>query len=276
MDRKFEHRKSLGQNFLNNAEVLRRTLMAGDLSEDDVVLEIGSGQGVLTRQILQSPVSFVHALEIDRRLAPWLLPLQELHPGRFTIHWDDALRSDFAAFSPQPNKVIANIPYNITSNLFWKILTELAPAGLVKMVMLIQKEAAERLTAPSSAKERGPLGVTLELMGYTKTIMKVSPGSFTPPPRVWSELICFELRQNHNLAADPEWRRFISACFGQRRKKLINNLKLLGLETGKLTCIFNNLGISPAVRAEELSAELCLNLFNSFMKESPAEEFKSD
>jgi 16S rRNA (adenine1518-N6/adenine1519-N6)-dimethyltransferase len=265
MNQNFNHKKSLGQNFLNNPEVLRRIIFAGELNEKDVVLEIGSGQGVLTEKLLQSPVSFVHAFEIDSRLGIWLQPLQEQHPYRCTIHWCDILKYDLASLSPIPNKVIANIPYNITSDLFWKILTNLAPIGLEKMVILLQKEAAERLTAPVSTKKRGPLSVTLELMGRTKVVMKVSPGSFTPPPKVWSEVICIDLGRNRNLAADPSWRKFISACFAQRRKKLTNNLRSYSFELEKAESALKQLGISSSVRAEELSAAILQSLFNFYL-----------
>ncbi len=260
MVQKFAHKISLGQNFLNNPRVIERSLEAADLSERDAALEIGSGQGVLTRQILESPVSFLHALEIDTRLEPWLTPLEAAYPDRFKIIWGDALECRLSSLSPVPNKVVANIPYNITTRLVWKVLAELAPLGLDRLILLVQKEAAERLSAPPCSKNRYPLGVTIEMMGEISTIMKVSPGSFTPPPSVWSSLISIRIDRCRGLAASDRWRDFIASAFAQRRKKLLNNLAETYTKE-RLESAFAAVGISPAARAEELTAEQWKNIF---------------
>ena len=205
----FAHKKSLGQNFLTNPQVLRRSLEAGQLDADDVVLEIGPGQGALTKLLLTSPCRFVHAVEIDRRLEDWLAPLERSYPERFRVTWADALECDFAALAPAPDKVLANIPYHITTELIWKILIDLAPLGLSRLILLIQKEAAERLRAKEQSRDRGPLGVTIEMMGAITMIMNVSPGSFTPPPNVWSQLITIEISRKQTLSACTSGRRVL-------------------------------------------------------------------
>ena len=252
MTHTFNNKISLGQNFLNNPAVTRRCLEAGALNPADVVLEVGPGQGALTRAILQSPCRFVHALEIDRRLAPWLEPLRTRHPDRFKISWGDVLSVDLRGLFPLPNKVLANIPYNITTDLIWKILAELGPNRLERLILLVQKKA------------RSPLGITLEQMGAVRTLMKVSPGSFNPPPKVWSALISIALTKNFDLAASPLWRRLLAAAFAQRRKKLVNNLAAAGCDKSELPAIFAAAGIGLAARAEELTAPQWRALFQEF------------
>ncbi len=264
MKQKFSHKISLGQNFLVNPKVIRRSVEAGELTGNDVVLEIGSGKGVLTRKILKSPVRFVHALEIDRRLESWLAPLENSYPDRLKIHWADATEFPLSTLSPVPNKVIANIPYNITTPLIWNILTDLAPIGLECLILLVQKEAAERLAAPPCSKKRYPLGVTIEHMGEIKSLMTVSPRSFTPPPKVWSSLIKISVLGRKDLAADEKWRNFIFSAFAQRRKKLINNFIAAGYEKNFLESSFGAQKIPLTARAEELTAQQWMSLYEAF------------
>lgn len=260
MKNTFAHKISLGQNFLTSPEVPRRAVEAGKLSASDCVLEVGCGQGILTRQLLESPAACVHAVEIDTRLEPWLTPLAQEFGERFRLNWGDAMRFDLARLSPVPNKILANIPYNITSDLIEKCLRELAPLGLERMLLLVQKEAAMRLSAPPRTKDRGPLGITIELMGGMRKIMDVSPGSFNPPPKVWSSLIAVDVTQNVQLAASPDWRRLMSAAFSRRRRKLTSNLAPL-CEKDRLAVLFEALAISLDARAEELTGEQWIKLY---------------
>ena len=258
----FSHKKSLGQNFLINPEVPRRSLAAGELCESDVVLEIGPGQGALTRLLLDSPCQFIHAIEIDRRLEPWLTELENSSNGRLRIVWGDVLAQELNALEPLPNKVLANIPYNITTDLIWKLLIELAPRSLELLVLLVQKEAAERLRAQPCTRQRYPLGVTIEQMGTLKTVMKVSPGSFSPPPKVWSEVISLAIEQKRTLACAQQWRALLAASFSQRRKKLSTNLLSLGYDRADLEQLFTEIGISSQIRAEELTAAQWHDLYS--------------
>lgn len=256
----FAHKKSLGQNFLVNARVLERIAAAGELDPSDTVLEIGAGQGVLTRLLLASPCRCVHSVEIDRRLEPWLAPLEANSGGRLRVVWANALDCGFGALEPLPTKVVANIPYNITTDLIWKVLEELAPRGLRRLVLLIQKEAAARLRAPARTKQRGPLGVTLEVMGTIESVMHVSPGSFSPPPKVASEVLRVTLGAHSDLAAAPAWRSLMTAAFAQRRKMLMGNLLALGCERALTETAFHAAGLNENARAEELTGPQWLAL----------------
>ncbi len=251
----FRHNRTLGQNFLVNPQVIRRSLEAAELMPDDVVLEVGPGQGVLTSQILQQRCRFLHSLEIDSRLAPWLQPLEAAFPDRFRLTWGDAMDLDLAELQPRPNKMVANIPYHITTPLIWKVLEQLAPLGFQRLVLLVQREAAQRLVAAPRTKDRYPLGVTLELMGTVATIMKVSPGSFIPPPRVFSALVVIDLAHRLDLACDDLWRRLLRSAFAQRRKKLVHNLAAAGFARDRVVSELERWGIATSARAEELTSD---------------------
>ncbi len=254
----FTPRTSLGQNFLVNLDIVRRTVERADISEDDVILEVGPGQGVLTREILNSPCRHLHSVEIDRRLEPFLADL--IDEPRFSLHWGDGVTFDYENLDPIPNKVVANIPYHVTTPLIWSIMESLAVKGLSYMILMVQKEAADRLVAPRNTKERYPLGITVEAMGRAKTFMKVSPGSFRPVPRVSSALVEIELNQRQDLPGDELWRKILRTSFSQRRKKLINNLISMGWDKDTLISWLEISEIPPSARAEELTVEQWLAL----------------
>lgn len=259
-NRDFVHKTSLGQNFLVNRSVLKRTVERASIKENDVILEIGPGQGVLTREILTSPCRHLHSVEIDRRLEPFLADLQE--DDRFDLHWGDGVTFDYTSLVPLPNKIVANIPYHITTPFIWALLESMAPLGMTYIILMVQKEAADRLIAPPRTKERYPLGITIEAMGEARTFMKVSPGSFNPAPRVSSALIEISIKKRVNLANDALWRKIIRAGFAQRRKKLLKNLSIidLGIEKKNLAICIEGAGLGGNARAEELSVDEWLRL----------------
>ncbi|WP_279369727.1 ribosomal RNA small subunit methyltransferase A, partial [Fretibacterium fastidiosum] len=148
----FHALRRLGQNFLVDRGVLAEIVERSGVGEGDVVLEVGPGQGVLTRALLERGC-LLHAVELDERLRPELEALAAASEGRLCLHWGDALRTDLAALVPFPAKVIANIPYSITTPLIWRLLA-LAPKGLAYCLLMVQKEAADRLLAPADTRER--------------------------------------------------------------------------------------------------------------------------
>ena len=215
--------KRYGQNFLADKNILACIIRRACLSPDDVVLEIGPGHGVLTRALLAENVKCVHAVEIDERMRP---ELEEIagNDSRLCLHWGDAVKYDYPSLSPFPNKVIANIPYNITTPLIWKLL-RYAEHGLTYHMYMLQKEAALRLTAPPDTKARYPLGVMIEAMGHAVTIKNVSRECFRPVPNVDSVIAEIMIERNFELACDLLWSELLHRGFAQRRKTLQNNLK---------------------------------------------------
>jgi 16S rRNA (adenine1518-N6/adenine1519-N6)-dimethyltransferase len=263
-EKSFRHKKSLGQNFLADRNILGKIVERAAPATGEVLLEIGAGQGVLTRELLASPCGFLYSMEIDRGLEPFLSDIPLLHPDRFQLIWGDALEADFSHLSPAPVKVVANIPYNITTPLLWKLLEMLPSAGF--FLLMVQKEAADRMTASPSTKERYPLGVTLELMGNARKVLNVPPTAFRPVPAVHSCLLEITLGKEHReLATDAFWRGMLRSGFAQRRKKLLKNLKAFRNEVPWAE-VFADLGIGENSRAEELSGEQWLALHRKAKK----------
>ena len=254
----FRHKKSLGQNFLVDRNILRFIVERASPGAEDVVLEIGPGKGVLTREILASSCSLLYSVEIDRALEPFLSGIEALHPRRFRLIWGDAMEAAYSSFSPPPGKVIANIPYNITTPLIWRLLEELPSVRYY--LLMVQKEAAERITAPSGTKSRYPLGITLELMGKASTVRNVPREVFRPVPGVDSCLLEILLSGEHRkLPVDTLWRGMLRSGFSQRRKKLLKNLR--GFHPAlPWQDFFEQAGIGENSRAEELSALQWLEL----------------
>jgi 16S rRNA (adenine1518-N6/adenine1519-N6)-dimethyltransferase len=256
----FRAKKSLGQNFLVDRNILRHIVERADIQEDDSVLEIGAGQGVLTRELAAAGCAHLFSVEIDRGLSPFLSDLPALYPDRLALLWGDALSIDYTGLVPPPTKVVANIPYNITTPLVWKLLEQLPGGGADYFLLMVQREAAERIIAPPHTKERYPLGVTVELMGSASIVRHVSPGSFRPSPAVSSALLEIRLSgQNRDLPNDPLWRSMLRTGFAMRRKMLINNLRLHypSVEWNEL---FQRAGVGEKARAEELTSAQWLAL----------------
>ena len=255
---RFHQKKSLGQNFLTDRKVLSRIVEMARLSPGDVVLEIGPGQGVLTRELLASPCAFVHSLEIDRGLEPFLNDLSARYPDRFSLHWTDALLFDYPVLDPPPGKVVANLPYNITTPLLWRLLEQLPEAS--EYIVMVQKEAAERLTALPGTKARYPLGITLEIMGGAEIVLSVPPSAFRPAPKVDSAVLKIILPgSNPSLPRNMLWRELLRRGFAQRRKKLSKNLRNWrpDFSWGE---IFQMAGIEENARAEELTSSQWMDL----------------
>ena len=271
--RPFRHNTDLGQNFLVDFSVLQFILETSAPGPEETILEIGAGQGVLTRPLALSGCRHLYSLEIDRRLEGDLADLEKTF-SNLKVFWGDAVTFDYAKDLPQsPHKVIANIPYHITTPLIWKLLEDLAPKGLRYLLLMVQKEAADRLTAPAGTKMRYPLGVTLELMGHVRRLRRVPPGAFRPAPRVDSALIEIEIDRRQSLACDHSWRRLLKAAFGQRRKTLANNLGAsFGLPRESLLAIFSDIGVDGKIRAEELDGDQWLRLARELVSPASASD----
>ena len=256
----FRAKKRFGQNFLVDRNILLEIVERARVSPGDVVLEIGPGKGALTKELLSKECSRLYAVEVDLRLKDALEKLRE-HP-RLELVWGDAMRVDYGAFFPFPNKIVANIPYNITTPLIWKLLT-FAPSGLTYHLYMVQKEAADRLTASRDTKERYPLGVALEVMGRSTLVRRVPPSCFRPVPRVDSAVVEIELNRNLHLMKTPLWSDLLHAGFRQRRKTLLNNLKgFEGVEDWRP--LLGEASIDPKIRAEDLSGDEWLRLYDIF------------
>ncbi|MES2712479.1 MAG: 16S rRNA (adenine(1518)-N(6)/adenine(1519)-N(6))-dimethyltransferase RsmA [Pseudomonadota bacterium] len=241
-------RKSLGQHFLLDPAICARiAAQPGDLTGRHV-LEIGPGPGGLTRALLDTPAASVTAVEIDRRAIAALAELQAAYPQRLRVIEADALKLDTATLLPSPRVVVANLPYNIGSPLLVRWMRE--AADFEALVLMFQQEVAERITAAPDTDGYGRLSVLAQWRCRCALLMRLPPGAFTPPPKVFSAVVGLT---PHAEVPPPALfaalERVTAAAFGQRRKMLRGSLKALGGADALLEAA----GIAGERRAETLS-----------------------
>lgn len=255
--RRFINNTDIGQNFLIDESVVAYTVKRAAVTPDDVILEIGPGGGILTRGLLSAGPRALCAVEVDERLRDGLEALAS-RDGRLRLFWGDAVRFDYRAELPEtPTKIVANLPYHITTPILWAFLEKLIPAGVGYMLLMVQLESAERIASPERSRARSPLGVTVEAMGGAEILRKVQPQAFRPQPRVNSALIEIKIEKNRGLANDRTWRALLARSFTQRRKTLVNNWTAgyADIDRERALAILDAHGLSATARAEELPLE---------------------
>lgn len=262
-------RKVFAQHWLKSEKALDAIITAAECQESDSVLEIGPGTGILTRRLLPLVRSLV-AVEIDVDLCKQLVK-QLGKKENFLLLQGDFLTLDLpshlAAF-PQfqhPNKVVANIPYNITGPIIEKLLgtiTNPNPEPYDSIVLLVQKEVAERLYAKPGSRNFGALSVRVQYLADCEFICTVPAGAFYPPPKVDSAVVRLRPRSIATPALNPrKLENLVKLGFGAKRKMLKNNLQSV-VERDRLTELLEQLGINPQVRAEDLSVQQWVTLAN--------------
>ena len=255
--RRFINNTDIGQNFLIDESVVAYTVKRAAVTPDDVILEIGPGGGILTRGLLSASPRALYAVEVDERLRGGLEAIAA-KDGRLRIFWGDAVRFDYLSELPEiPTKIVANLPYHITTPIMWTFLEKLIPAGTSYMLLMVQLESAERIASPARSRARSPLGVTVEAMGGAEILRKVPPQAFRPQPRVNSALIEIKIERNRGLANDRTWRALLARSFAQRRKTLVNNWTAgyADIDRERALAILDAHGLSATARAEELPLE---------------------
>ncbi len=254
-------KKSLGQNFLGNRGVLKKIIIAAELEGGDTVLEIGPGTGILTEELLAASNKVI-AVEKDRRLIPHLKDRfsKEISSGKLILLEDDILE-----FKPENHglitggyKMAANIPYYLTGAIMRKFLS--AKIQPEKMVLMIQKEVAKRITAKNG---NGSLvSLSVKAYGEPRYVATVSRGSFRPAPKVDSAIISIEKISRKNFKTEVEENHFfdtLHAGFAHKRKKLISNLKDI-FPNVDWQSAFKAEKVKETARAEELKMEQWLSL----------------
>jgi 16S rRNA (adenine1518-N6/adenine1519-N6)-dimethyltransferase len=247
-------RKSLGQNFILDLNLTRRIARAAGPLDDATVIEIGPGPGGLTRALLAEGARRVVAIERDPRCLAALGELAAAYPGRLELVAGDALALDPAALSDPPRKIVANLPYNIATVLLLRWLDRIGDYD--SLVLMFQREVAERLVAAPRSPAYGRLSVVVQWLTLPKILFDLPPRVFVPPPKVTSSVVTLIPRAAPLApASKPVLERVTAAAFGQRRKMLRSSLKTLGVPVEPL---LTATGIAPTARAEELSiAEFC-------------------
>lgn len=265
-------KKSLGQNFLTDETVLSEIVAAAGLNSDSCVLEIGPGMGALTRH-LAAAAGHVAAVEIDTSI----LPVLQKNIGCFsnvTVVNQDILKADLATlfaelFGNRPVKVIANLPYYITTPIIMKLLEE--PLPITSIVIMIQREVARRLAATPATKDYGAITPVVQYRAEVTPICDVPPEAFEPAPKVWSSVIRLDIRQSPPVTVTDEAHFFhvIRAAFAQRRKTFVNSASsysALGVTREDIKKVLQILNFSENIRGETLSIEQFAQISNELLE----------
>jgi 16S rRNA (adenine1518-N6/adenine1519-N6)-dimethyltransferase len=234
-------KKKWGQNFLRNRGAVDRIVAAIEPSPDDLILEIGPGEGVLTEKLAALP-NDVCAIEIDPDLAA---RLRARFGGRVEVINDDATEAPLPA---RAFRAVGNLPYNVGTPILRRVI---AGGNWRRAVFMLQKEVAERLTAKPGGEQYGYLTLFTQLHATARIVMTLDPGSFHPRPKVRSAVVVLD--PDRKPFASPAMLDLISAAFRMRRKKLVNNLTTV--ERAALIRAMERAGINPDARAEEMSLD---------------------
>ena len=234
-------KKKWGQNFLRNRGAVDRIVAAIEPAPEELVLEIGPGEGVLTEKLAELP-NDVTVIEIDPSLAD---RLRARFGERVEVLNDDATEAPLPA---RPFRAVGNLPYNVGTPILRRVI---AGSNWRRAVFMLQKEVAERLVAQPGDEQYGYLSLYVQLFARARILMTLDPGSFHPRPKVRSAVVVLD--PERKPFASPALLDFISAAFRMRRKKLVNNLT--SFDRATLIRAMERLGINPDARAEELSLE---------------------
>jgi len=258
-------KKSFGQNFLRDDDVISRIVGALDPSDNDNIIEIGPGRGALTDKLLAT-LAKVTAIEIDRELVP-ILRTQFHFQAHFNIVEADVLDVDFGKLIANSEtrfhkpdqvpdqtrnslyKLVGNLPYNISTPILQRLIDQREHFSTI--VLMLQREVVERITASPGGKERGFLSVLVENAFVAERLFDVAPSAFQPVPKVWSSVVRLTPK-SLGPGDDPAFRRLVSISFAQKRKTILNNLKHAYKNTAVLLA---EAGIDSTRRAETLSLD---------------------
>ena len=246
--------KKLGQNFLIDSDIVDGIVEAASITPGDTVLEIGPGIGTLTQGLAEAGAN-VTAVELDRRLLDVLAKTLEGYEHVRVVH-GDILKIDIAReINSERYKVVANLPYYITTPIIMKFLEERLPVDV--LVTMVQKEVAERMVAPPGGKDYGALSVAVQYYTDPKIMFIVPPKSFMPAPAVESAVIRCTVRSKPpvELTSEKTFFRVVKAAFAQRRKTLSNALKAGGMEKEAQEQILAKAGVDGMRRGEQLTIE---------------------
>ncbi|MBR1413710.1 MAG: ribosomal RNA small subunit methyltransferase A [Bacilli bacterium] len=251
-------KKSLGQNFLQDHNILRKISDSIDVTKSDLIIEIGPGKGALTNYLVEKGCQVI-AFEIDERMREIL---DSFHYDNFKVYYGDFLKANLIEILNNYNYdnlyVMANIPYYITTPIIEYIID--SKINVKEMVLLVQKEVADRFSAGPGSKLYGSISVYLQYYFDVKKLFNVSNKCFFPVPKVDSAVVKFTRDDNKIMIDTNKFFKFVNECFQFKRKTLRNNLK--GYDWSIIYKILLDNGFGDNVRAEELSIDVFIELFN--------------
>ena len=256
----FNFKKSLGQNFINDENIINKMVNSIDIDKDTLVIEIGPGAGILSKSIIpKSKYSILY--EIDTRLEDILDDTLKDY-NNYKIIFNDFLKeeikSEIVKYSYDKLYAVANLPYYITTPIIYKLTSEIEPD---KILIMIQKEVADRLCASVNGKDYGYITTYLNYFYNIKKVFDVSRNNFTPKPNVDSSVIILSKRESNIKVKDVKYLdEFLKNCFKFKRKNLRNNLK--GYDLNKINNILNKYGYDLSSRAENISIDIFVEIVN--------------
>jgi 16S rRNA (adenine1518-N6/adenine1519-N6)-dimethyltransferase len=269
--------KSLGQNFLIDENIVDRIIETAEITKEDLIIEIGPGLGAMTTKLAES-AGFVAAVELDTKLLPVLRSRLNEYPNVFILNKDilkvdikkDILESDSlkaASFEPSSIKLVANLPYYITTPIVMGMLEQELDIDL--MIFMVQKEVAERMVAMPGGKDYGALSVAVQFYSAAQKVFDVSPRCFIPVPKVYSSVVKLDIYKNPivDILSKEVFFKVVKAAFGQRRKTLLNALNNSGffcMDKETIQNVLNELGILEKQRGETLSLDDFAEISNKF------------
>jgi len=258
----FFPKKRLGQHFLVDRNILNKVVRTAGVGEEDVVIEVGPGPGEMTLALARL-VKHVIAVEIDPKLVEFLKKRLADCPNVEVVR-SDILKVDFKRLYKKeghPIKVVANLPYQISTPLLFRFIE--AKEAFSTLTLMLQREVAERMAAPSGGKAYGPLSIFVQLFLDVSIRFFIKPSAFFPPPKIESAVVHMVWKEKPRIEEkDEEWfKKVVKACFGYRRKTLLNALKHSELPLDESTGPkMENAGIDPQRRPETLTIEEFIRL----------------
>lgn len=264
----FNFQKKYGQNFLIDTSVLERIIKAAGITGEDLCLEIGPGIGTMTQYLAETAREVV-AVEIDKNLIPILEETLSDY-GNVTVINDDILKVDLNRIVEERNegrpiKVVANLPYYITTPIIMRLFEKQVPVKSI--TVMVQKEVAERMQAGPGTKDYGALSLAVQYYAEPEVVAKVPPNCFIPRPNVGSAVIRLTRHEKPAVQVEDERKMFslIKASFGQRRKTLVNSLSNapeLGISRDHVAAVLEKMGLPLMIRGEALTLEQFAELSN--------------
>ena len=244
-------KKKLGQNFLHDKNIISLIIAKADVENEDII-EIGPGPGILTESILKNKARSLLVIEKDGSFEANLKKIKSNYKSNFDYLINDTIDFDFKKLIKKKYKFVSNLPYNISVPFILKMIKIKEIIPWKEMILMVQKEVAERITADISTKNYGRLSIMVNLNNDVKKLLNVKPSSFIPRPKVDSTVIKISPKNNYININNEVFEKIVKVCFSQRRKKIKNNLDQLNINTISLLELSN---IDPDVRAENIDIE---------------------
>ena len=255
-------KKKLGQNFLHDKNIISSIINNVNVKDEDII-EIGPGPGILTENILKNKARSLLAIEKDDSFEVNLKKIKNKYKDNFIYLIHDVIDFDFNKLTKKEYKIVSNLPYNISVPFILKMIKIRRVISWKDMILMVQKEVAERITANIGTKNYGRLSIMVNLNNDVKKLLNVKPSSFIPKPKVDSTVIKISPK-NKNLKINEEvFEKIVKICFSQRRKKIKNNLDQLNTNTSLLLELSN---IDPDIRAENINIEGFLRISKNYEK----------